>query len=209
MNQTIMYRPVLVTAPTLTPVSIDEVKLHCLRGDLTNDHNATLTVLIGAAASYLDGWTGILGRCLVEQTWRQDFDCFWRSFRLPLYPVISITSLKYDDVDGVEQTVSSANYRLLDDDLGSYVKLVDDYDTPSIQSDGGSPHVRIVYKAGYANIGAATTVPDAIKSAMLLLIEHWFNNRSAVVVGGINSASATALPFAVDALLAPFRRVKF
>lgn len=204
-----MYRPVLVTAPTITPVSLVEVKAHCLRGDATIDHDAYLTALIAAATAHLDGWTGILGRCLVEQTWRQDFDCFWRAFRLPLYPVISITSLKYDDTEGVERTVDAANHRLLDDDLGSYLKLVDAYDVPATMQDGGSPHVRIAYKAGHAIADGTAAVPQAIKHAMLLLIEHWFNNRGAVVVGGISSASATPLPMAVDALVAPYRRIKF
>ncbi|MFP5432845.1 MAG: head-tail connector protein [Alphaproteobacteria bacterium] len=42
-----------------------------------------------------------------------------------------------------------------------------------------------------------------MKAAILLLVGHWYANREAVVTGTI----ATQLPMAVDALLAPLRRV--
>lgn len=193
-----MYRPVLVTAPTATPISLTEAKAQL---DISyTDKDTMITSLIAAATAYLDGWTGILGRCLVTQTWRQDFDSFSMCLRLPLYPVSSITSVKYDDTSDVEQTVASSNYDLLDDDLGAFVRFKDDYSFPSIHED--RPAVRVAYAAGYAN---AAAVPDAIKQAMLLMIRHWFDNPSAVVVG----VTAQAMPMAVDALLAPWRRVKF
>ena len=52
---------------------------------------------------------------------------------------------------------------------------------------------------------AAASVPAAIKAAILLLIRHWFDNPSAVQVG----QPVQAMPFAVDALLAPYRRISF
>lgn len=193
-----MYRPVLVTAPSVTPISLTEAKAHL---DVTYTEKDTLiTALIAAATAHLDGWTGILGRCLVTQTWRQDFDRFNRCLRLPLYPVSSITSVKYDDTADVEQTIAGSNYDLLDDDLGAHVRFKDDYSFPSIHDD--RPAVRVTYVAGYAD---AAAVPDAIKHAMLLLVRHWFDNPSAVIVGTISSPA----PMAVDALLGPYRRIKF
>jgi len=200
------YRPVLVTAPATLPVTRALVKVQL---DVSYTEKDTLIDgLIAAAVSYLDGWTGILGRCLEEQTWRQDDDTFWRSFPLPLAPVISITSLKYDDVDGVEQAVDPANYSLITKADGcAYVRMIDDFTIPSLKADGSAPRVRVTYKAGYPQAGspAASTVPDAIKQAMFLLIRHWFDNPGAVIVG----TNAQAMPMAVDALLAPYRRVRF
>lgn len=193
-----MYRPVLVAAPAVTPISLTEAKAHL---DVSYTEKDTLiTALIAAATAHLDGWTGILGRCLVTQTWRQDFDRFNRCLRLPLYPVTSITSVKYDDTEDAEQTITNTNYDLLDDDLGAFVRFKDAYSFPSIHDD--RPAVRVTYVAGYAS---AAAVPDAIKQAMLLLIRHWFDNPSAVIVGTISSPA----PMAVDALLAPWRRIKF
>ncbi|MCX0499734.1 head-tail connector protein [Erwinia billingiae] len=42
---------------------------------------------------------------------------------------------------------------------------------------------------------------DDIRSAMLLLIGHWYSNREAVVIG----QTATEVPFAVEALLQPHK----
>lgn len=193
-----MYRPVLVTAPSATPISLTEAKAQL---DVSyTDKDTLITSLIAAATAYLDGWTGILGRCLVTQTWRQDFDRFNRCLRLPLYPVSTITSVKYDDESDVEQTIAASNYDLLDDDLGAFVRFKDTYSFPSIHDD--RPAVRVTYAAGYAS---AAAVPDAIKQAMLLLVRHWFDNPSAVIVGTISGPA----PMAVDALLAPWRRIKF
>lgn len=190
-----MYRPVLVTAPASTPVSLSEAKANLDVG--FTDKDTQITALIAAATAHLDGWAGILGRCIITQTWRQDFDRFNRCLRLPLFPVASIASVKYDDESDVEQTVSSGNYALLTDDLGSYVKFLDTYAFPAIHSE--RPAVRVTYVAGEA------AAPDAIKQAMLLLIRHWFDNPTAVSVG----VPAQAMPMAVDALLAPYRRIRF
>ncbi|TXH84829.1 MAG: hypothetical protein E6Q77_01730 [Rhizobium sp.] len=199
-----MYRPVLVTPPASTPVTLAEAKVHCRANDHTDDDD-TLRALISAAVSYLDGWTGILGRCLVEQTWRQDFGCFFTRLPLPLFPVISITDVKYFDSAGAEQTIDPAAYSLQVNDLGAYVRFVDGFSAPALRSD--EPAVGITYKAGYANSGepATSTVPDAIKHAILLLVSHWYQNRDAVVIG----QQPTELPMAVSALLAPYRRMKF
>ncbi len=163
--------------------------------------------LIAAATTHLDGWTGILGQALCEQTWRQDYDSVsLHCMRLPLFPVISITSVKYKDENGVEQTIDPANYSLQTDDLSSYVQFISTYDLPTLYTE--LPRASATYKAGYADAGSSpnftSTVPDAIKQAMLLLVRHWFDNPTAVNVGNIVSP----MPFAVDALLAPFRRIQ-
>jgi uncharacterized phiE125 gp8 family phage protein len=138
----------------------------------------------------------------VQQTWRQDYDDFRSCLRLPLFPVLSITSVKYVDTDGVEQTVDSANYVLLTDERGAYVEFADGYSFPALNA--ASAAVRIAYVAGY---GAASTVPPAIKQAMLLLIGAWYENREQTAIG----VTVAGLPrsVAVDALLAPFRRISF
>jgi uncharacterized phiE125 gp8 family phage protein len=200
-----MYRPVLVTAPTITPVSLAEVKAQ-LDIDYM-DKDALIQGLIAAATAHLDGWTGILGRALCEQTWRQDFDTFSRKLRLPLFPIISVSSVKYTDTNGSEQTVAGANYNVLTDDLGTYAEPIYNFAFPSLKQFQPAA-VRVQYVAGYANgtgDPVVSTVPDAIKQAMFLLIRHWFDNPSASVVG----QTVAKLPLAVDALLAPYRRTQF
>lgn len=200
-----MYRPVLVTPPAIKPVTLTEVKAALDIGYTAKDD--LLNGLIAAATSYLDGWTGILGRCLVEQEWRQDFGCFYANMPLPLFPVLSISSVKHFDADGVEQTIADSNYSLQANDLGFYVRFIDEFSAPALRSD--EPAVNITYKAGYANAGTSpnftSTVPDAIKQAIFLMIRQWFDNPSNAVVG----VTVASMPMAVDALLAPYRRVRF
>jgi uncharacterized phiE125 gp8 family phage protein len=172
-----------------------------------DDDDALLGAMIAAAVSHLDGWTGILGRCLCQQTWRQDFDCFERALRLPLAPVISVESVKYDDADGVERTVDPSNYRVLADERGPAVVFVTGFAFPGLFIE--RPAVRVSYVAGYPDGegDGATTVPDAIRHAILMIVAHWYENREEVLVG--SGAAAVRIPMAADALLAPFRRVRF
>lgn len=190
-----MHRPVLVTAPSTTPVTTAEAKAH-----LRVDHSAEDTLiasLVQAATDHLDGYSGILGRCLVTQTWRQDFDSFERTMRLPLLAA-GITSAVYVDDNAAETTITSTNYELQADDLGSFVRFIDDYAFPSGLAETRA--LRVTFTAGY---GAASAVPASIKAAILLLVGHWYFNREAVVVG----IAPAELPMAVTALLAPYRRV--
>jgi uncharacterized phiE125 gp8 family phage protein len=189
-----MYRPVLITAPATKPITSTEVKAQL---DITyTDKDTYIDGLIAAATAHVDGWTGILGRCLITQTWRQDFDRFNRCLRLPLFPVASITSAKYEDEAGAEQTVDSANYVLRCDDLGHYVEFKDTYSFAGLYD--VRPAVHVTYVAGEAS------ADPAIKHALLILVRHWFDNPSAVAFG-----PAMKMPLAVDALLSPFRRVRF
>ena len=108
------YRPVLVTAPAEDPVTLEEVKAHLrvIERDengaaLPNEDDALITALIKAAVTHLDGWTGVLGRCLVDQTWRLVYDAFTQCMRLPIGPVSAIVSVKWRNADGQLATVAA------------------------------------------------------------------------------------------------------
>lgn len=211
-----MYPPVQVTPPATMPVTVDEAKLH-LRVDGTTE-NTLITSLIAAAAGHLDGWTGILGWCLCEQTWRQDFDAFRREMRLPLGPVLEISGVTWRNSEGQLSTVAAENYALKSDARGSYIRFDDGYSLPSDLAQSAA--VSVTYLAGYTDteavpddegtadvdesVAAQSTVPAPIKAAILLLVGHWYANREAVTDG-----AAAPLPMAVDALIAPYRRVGF
>lgn len=195
-----MYAPVLVTPPAAPPVSLQEVKQH-LRlvagAETYTTEDGTLQIYLDAAVSYLDGYAGVLGRCLVTQTWRQDFDGMAKSMRLPLLAA-GVSSIKVRNADGQLSTVSSDDYSLKSDELGSYVRFDDSYTFPSDLAE--TQAILIEFTAGY---GVASAVPAALKAAILLMVGHWYANREAVVTGTI----ATPMPMAVDTLVAPYRRV--
>lgn len=196
-----MLSPVLVTPPASLPVTLAEAKLH-LRVDGTEE-DTLITGLIQAAVSHLDGWTGILGRALVEQTWRQDFDTFGCSMRLGLGPVTEIVSVTWRNEAGQVATVASSNYALVTDGIGPKVFWDSGFSSPSGLYEQGA--VSVTFKAGYPDDeDGNSTVPAAIKVAILLMIGHWFSNRSAVEEGNF-----TDVPMSANALLAPFRRMNF
>jgi uncharacterized phiE125 gp8 family phage protein len=206
-----MYRPVLISPAALPPVSLAEAKLH-MRVD-HNDDDALIAGLIGGATQYLDGWTGVLGACLVEQTWRQDFDCFDRNLYLPLGPVIDVSSITWRDTAGVESAVSTAVYDLVTDETArTFVRFVGDFVFPSDLHE--SRAVAVAYRAGYETtqeipaadpgptIPARITVPEPLRVAILLMAAHWYSNREAVAQDAL-----AELPIGVDSLIAPYRRV--
>ncbi|TPM92722.1 head-tail connector protein [Mesorhizobium sp. B2-1-3A] len=193
-----MLRPVRTSAPA-DAVSLDEIKRHANASDFTDD-DTLLGVLVRAATDHLDGWTGVLGRCIVSQDWRQDFGCWpaCRDLRLP-FPDVANVVVKYSDIDDAEQTVSNALYETLSDARGAFVRLGDGFDAPALNDQRSDP-VRVSFAAGF---GAPDAVPVAIKVAIMMLAVHWYANREAVVVGD----TVAPLPMAVDALIAPYRRV--
>lgn len=187
-----MLAPVRTVAPATTPVSLTEAKAH-LRVD-HDDDDTLIGALIDAATAHLDGWTGVLGRAIITQTWRQDFYEFSHKLRLPLHPVASITSVTYYDGDNAQQTLSTDVYELLTDAAGAYVAEKADQTWPGTKDRAAA--VSVTFVAGEA------TAPAAIKAAILLLIGHLYENREAV-----GPDAMSELPMAVSALIAPYRRV--
>jgi len=190
-----MLKPVRTVAPTVSPVTLAEAKAHC-RID-TADDDVLVQALIDTAVSHVDGYSGTLGRALLSQTWRQDFDGFYSKMRLPVGNVLSITSVTYYDADNAVQTLASTYYTALTDGIGPYVAEKPDQSWPSSYTRPDA--VSITWTAGYGT--TAASVPAAIRHALLLMIGQWYENREASVIG----VSVADLPLAVEALLSPFR----
>lgn len=95
-----------ITPPAALPVSLDLAKAN-MRVD-GDDMDALITSWIKGVVAALEHE---IGQCLIEQTWRVMVDSFPAALELP-HPVMSVTSVKYFDVDGTEQTLDPAAYRL-------------------------------------------------------------------------------------------------
>lgn len=186
---------VLVTPPASAPISLVEAKSH-LRVD-HSDEDTHIQLLIDAATSYLDGYTGILGRCIVQQTWDlylDEFPTSESSIQIPLGPLISVSSVTYTDTNGDPATVDSDNYTVDTVTPPGWVVPDSSFSWPSTLDAINAVKVRFI--AGYS------TVPPAIKAAMLLMVADLYENREPVVIGQtVNETRA------VQSLLAPFRRV--
>ena len=205
----------LVTAPAVEPLTEAEVWDH-LRVTLTGSpavpaDQTLISMLIQAARETIDGRDGWLGRSLVTQTWDLTLHDFPRadSIRLPLPPVQSITSVKYIDTDGVEQTFAASKYSLsADTHWRARVDLGFDESWPGTRCVPDAVTVRFV--AGYSATSDSppdlrANVPRPIRQALLLMIGHLYEHREAVSAG----VSMSEMPMAVESLLTPYRVTSF
>lgn len=147
----------LITAPVLEPVSLEEARAH-LRIDGEYE-DLTIRGMLRAALAELDGHHGWLGRAILTQTWKFTIDAFpCGAIRLPLPPLQSVTSVKYLDGAGVEQTLSSALYTVFTGPEPGFVEPVYGGTWPVTR--GITEAVRITYVAGWAS---AAAIPEPIK----------------------------------------------
>lgn len=181
----------LITAPASEPITLAEAKAQLRVTIIAED--TLISSLIIAARDLCERETG---RALIAQTWELSLDNFSNEMLLGRAPVASITSVKYTDVNGAEQTLASTEY-VLDNASDSFARVViaANKSWPDIYN--GINNVRIRYVAGYASSAA---VPQALKQWMLLQISHWFRNRESVNAGNITSKLAF-----VDNLLNAYR----
>jgi uncharacterized phiE125 gp8 family phage protein len=186
-----MLTPVRTVAPTTTPVSLAEAKGH-LRVD-HDDQDDLITAQINAATAYFDGYTGILGRALITQTWRQDFGCFADRLPLPVSPVSAVVSVSYFDTGNVQQALNANVYDLFADARGGYVALQPGKSWPAAFRRVDA--VSVTFTAGF---GAAADVPEPIRQAILLVVQRLFD--------GADTEIEVAIDRVVHALIAPYRK---
>lgn len=180
--------PVVVITPPEPLVTLAEAKAH-LRRTYIDDEDGMIEGLIAAAQGYIEGPNGWLRRSVSRQTLEARSNVFCGLTRLPYGPVISVTEVRYVDAAGTEQVLDPAEYEVADDVFGPAPSRA----WPRVN--GAANGVRVRYEAGFEQ------VPAPIKQAALLLIGQWFAVREAVNVGNI----VNELPFAVEALLQPYR----
>jgi uncharacterized phiE125 gp8 family phage protein len=96
-------------------------------------------------------------------------DTFDTEIELNIYPIQSVTYVKYYDGDNALQTMSASNYLT---DLVSDLARVEFINIPTTYDKYNAVNIRVV--AGYT---AAANVPQQIKQAMLIFISHFDQNR--------------------------------
>lgn len=186
------------TAPTVAPVTLQEAK-HQLSVDHA-DSDVLLEQLIAAAWQYAEQVTR---RQLITATWTQTFDQFPPDRDVPEFagshiielrkpPLQSVSSVKYYDTGGVQQTMSSGDYDV--DTAAQPGRLVLGYQKTWPTCRGHINDVEIIYVAGFGT--AETDVPDSIRQGILMLVAHWHENREATISGTI----IAIVPLAVDSL---------
>lgn len=184
----------LVTAPTVEPISVSEAKAH-MRVDFTDDDDY-ITALIVAARTIAEERTN---RALITQTWDyvlDDFPC-GNAIKIRKPKLQSVTSVKYIDSDGTENTMPTTDY-LVDTDSSPgriVLKFAKIWPTAILQP---ASAVRIRMVCGY---GLAVAVPQPLKQAIFFLVAHWYENREPVNIGNI----VNKIPVTFDYLIGPYR----
>lgn len=181
----------LSTGPTTEPITTAEAKAFARVTVATED--ALTGFLITAAREYAETFTG---RQFVTATWEQRLDAFPVEFVLPLPPLDAITSIKYIDTAGDEQTLDASYYTLDKYSTPGRVVQAVNKSWPSTQS---VPNAVIVkYTCGY---GGADDVPEGICTAIKQLVLHWFKNRDMLP----EQRRDKKVPIHIDALLWQYR----
>ncbi|MEN6538697.1 MAG: head-tail connector protein [Mizugakiibacter sp.] len=163
----------LITAPSSEPVSLAEAKLH-LRVDGSDD-DARITAFISAARHLAEQKTG---RAFAPQTWEIVLDAFPEAFTLYNAPITAVTSLKYIDEAGIEQTLAAESYQLDKDSLPGYVVPAYGYTWPTPRAQANA--VRLRYTCGHATSDADLA---ALKMWMLVAISTWYKHSAATTDG--------------------------
>lgn len=185
----------LVTLPSAEPVTLSEAKAH-LRVT-ASDEDSLITALIFAARNWAENFTQ---RALMTQTWDVLLDAFADEMELPLPPLQSVTSVKYLDTAGVEQTLASTEYTVDTAAERGLVRLAYGKAWPATRAQANAVTIRVV--AGYS---ATNPLPGAIKGACLLMLGELYARRETAIVG----APITTVPVSAEYLLWPYRSLRF
>lgn len=182
--------PILITPATSLPVTLEEVK-KAANVDFPDD-DALLENYLKAAFRYLNGWHGILGHSIVNETYKIEVEePFGHKITIPFHDVIDIV-ITWEDGDSNVQTLPPEHYKVVPTATGTELRFIGAGDL--------SFPLTITFITGFGD--KAEDVPPPIKVAIMMLAVYWYEHREAA-----SDIVQNKLPFAVDALLAPYRRI--
>jgi uncharacterized phiE125 gp8 family phage protein len=184
------------TAPAVEPVTLAEAKAH-LRVDVSDD-DAYIGTLITAAREWCEQY---LDRTLVDTQWVMRFDAFppdgTHDIELPRPPMVSsgtatAVALTFTFENGTTSTYSTASYRVDRASTPGAVKTLYGQTWPPHLLDDNA--ISVTWWAGYGASGSS--VPAAIRSAVLMLVGLFYEKRMAADAGSLSE-----VPFGVKSLL--------
>ena len=180
----------VITPVAIEPVSLAEARLQLkLTADDDTSLDALITGLCTTAREYAEHYTG---RALAPVTLEAALDAFPGAIDLPMPPVSGVTSIKYTDTTGVEQTLPTGQYAL--STYGDSRMVFPAYGATWPATQDVQDAVRVQFEAGYA------IAPKAVKAAILLIVGHLYENRQEVVVSP-GSTMGLQIPMGAMSLL--------
>jgi len=183
---------VIETAATSFPITLAEANLH-LKVDINTD-DTLITGLIEAATQISEEYTN---RFFISTTIEQTCSNFLETQEVYKSNVIGVTSIKYYDSTNTLVTWNVNNYVVSEEFQPCKIMLADGIDYPEITTRVDA--IKVLYSVGYGGNGAS--VPQAIKSSILLTIGNWYANRESVITG----RTATEIPMSAKWLLDTYK----
>jgi uncharacterized phiE125 gp8 family phage protein len=186
----------LITPPASEPISLADVKLD--RRITVDDDDVGTERRIRAARSRVEQF---LGRGLLTQTWTYYQDVFTTAFELPMAaPLQSVTTVKYYDTTGTQQTLASTVYHVDTLSEPGRVVLAPLQSWPSVQS-GRPLAVEVTYVVGWTS---AEDMPPDIVDAIYLLVGDRDEIRENTVMGV--GYAVQKIPDGAEQILRGYRR---
>ena len=184
------------TGPAVEPLTVAEAKLH-LRVDISDD-DVFIGTLITAAREWVEAY---LDRTLITtQLILRAAEFPTEELELARPPMATAGTatavvITYTLADTTTATLSTALYRVdRTSTPGNVAPIINGTWPSDVIEDANA--VAVTYWAGYGPTSAS--VPATIRHACLMLIGHWYESRSTVLVG----VTSKPLEFAVESLLA-------
>jgi uncharacterized phiE125 gp8 family phage protein len=159
----------ITTAPTATPVALADLKAALLVAHDLDD--AFLSSLLKLATEHVQQTTNVF---LMPHTVEIGFaELCGERIELPAWPLRTLTSVKYLDADGAEQTWSSTKYQTWLDHRPPLLATAYGYYWPTTRC-GALRGAWVTCEVGYAN---AALVPESAKQAIRLIVGHNYAHK--------------------------------
>ena len=166
----------VITQPASEVVATDVMKNNLKLDGITADDSLVATLLIAARQRCEEYCNIKFIDTVVEQVW-DEFPRgakFQNCLNLTIGNASAVESFKYYDEAGVIQTWSASNYILDTYSKSGRICTAANVDYPTIDTDRINAIV-VRYTSGFGS--SASTVPDAIKHAIMLQASYLYSNR--------------------------------
>jgi uncharacterized phiE125 gp8 family phage protein len=185
-------RNILITGPSYEPVTDQQACDH-VREDISN----ITKVKPYLSAARVSVEQEMISLKTTQGTYELQISDWYDGFdedgylTLPACPLVSVTSIKYDDVNNAEQTLASSNYQVDSSSLPGRIRYTGSATLPAVYDKPNC--IRIRYVAGHgassATDGGQSAVPEPVKAAVLLRLGELYEVRTESVGGMMSPVS--------------------